>query len=98
MDLRKATSKQVQHVWRAANLRFENWAETVQNTPNISFHPKTSEDVVKVVNWARTHGKRVRCSGYMHSFSNIFSQVRASRARCWLLRAASQRHPGLQSD
>jgi hypothetical protein len=52
---------------------FENWGLTVKNYPVVMFYPKTKVDVQKIVKWAKNNGKRIRCSGYTHSWTPIYN-------------------------
>jgi len=56
------------------NREFQNWGQSVQNTPRWTFIPKTVLGLQNLVKWAKLHNKRVRCSGYRHSWSHTFSQ------------------------
>ncbi|KAM3086661.1 hypothetical protein ACMFMG_000787 [Clarireedia jacksonii] len=53
---------------------FQNWGESVKNTPQWTFVPTTILGLSNLVKWAKKEGFRVRCSGYRHSWSNTFSQ------------------------
>jgi FAD/FMN-containing dehydrogenase len=53
---------------------FQNWGESVRNTPLWTFVPKTVLGLQNLVKWAKVHEYRVRCSGYRHSWSSTFSQ------------------------
>ncbi|KAJ7467680.1 hypothetical protein FB451DRAFT_395584 [Mycena latifolia] len=57
-----------------ANDEFVNWGETVKNTPSLTFVPTTVLGVQNIVRYASAHNLRVRCSGFRHSWSPIFSQ------------------------
>jgi len=52
---------------------FRNWGRTVRNRPAITFVPRTKRGVCEIVRWASANGKKVRASGYRHSWSNVFS-------------------------
>jgi FAD/FMN-containing dehydrogenase len=52
---------------------FENWGESVQNTPKYTFVPSTVLGLQNLVKFTKQNGLRVRCSGYRHSWSPIFS-------------------------
>ncbi|KAJ6566778.1 hypothetical protein B0H19DRAFT_713862 [Mycena capillaripes] len=56
------------------NEEFINWGETVKNTPTLTFVPTTVLGVQNIVRFASTHNLRVRCGGFRHSWSPIFSQ------------------------
>jgi hypothetical protein len=51
-----------------------NWGETVKNTPTFTFVPTTVLGIQNVVRYASANNLRVRCSGFRHSWSPIFSQ------------------------
>lgn len=53
---------------------FQNWGQSVRNTPRWTFVPKTVLGLQNLVKWAKANNKRVRCSGYRHSWSSTFSQ------------------------
>ncbi|KAF1344959.1 hypothetical protein BDV97DRAFT_407622 [Delphinella strobiligena] len=57
-----------------SNVPFENWGQTVQNTPRYTFLPTTVVGVQNVVDFASKNGYRVRCAGYRHSWSSTFAQ------------------------
>ncbi|KAJ7037125.1 hypothetical protein C8F04DRAFT_999443 [Mycena alexandri] len=56
------------------NDEFENWGETVKNTPTFTFVPTTVLGIQNLVRYASENNMRVRCSGFRHSWSPIFSQ------------------------
>ncbi|KAK8038297.1 hypothetical protein PG994_015064 [Apiospora phragmitis] len=53
---------------------FENWGQTVKNTPQYTFLPTTVLGVQNLVRWCAPNNLHVRCAGYRHSWSPIFSQ------------------------
>lgn len=53
---------------------FENWGLTVKNSPKFTFLPTTVKGVQNIVQFALKNNYRVRCAGYRHSWSPIFSQ------------------------
>ena len=53
---------------------FENWGQTVKHRPRYTFLPTTVRGVQNVVKFAIANNHRVRCAGYRHSWSSIFSQ------------------------
>ncbi|KAK7966852.1 uncharacterized protein PG986_001129 [Apiospora aurea] len=55
-------------------IEFQNWGQTVTNTPQYTFVPTTVLGVQNLVRWAASNNLRVRCAGYRHSWSPIFSQ------------------------
>lgn len=56
-----------------AHTPFHNWGLSVENTPQYTFIPRTLHGLINVVKFAATNGFRVRCAGYRHSWSHIFS-------------------------
>lgn len=56
------------------NREFQNWGQTVNNTPRWTFVPKTVLGLQNLVKWAKRYDFRVRCGGYRHSWSDTFSQ------------------------
>ena len=56
-----------------ADKEFHNWGLSVQNKPKWTFVPRTVLGLQNLVKWAKDQGKRVRCSGYRHSWSRTFS-------------------------
>jgi hypothetical protein len=57
-----------------ADVQFNNWGQSVQNTPKYTFIPKTVLGLQNLVKYAKEHKFRVRVGGYRHSWSNSFSQ------------------------
>jgi FAD/FMN-containing dehydrogenase len=55
------------------NKEFQNWGQSVSNTPLWTFVPKTVLGLQNLVKWAKLNDHKVRCSGYRHSWSNVFS-------------------------
>lgn len=53
---------------------FANWGNTVHNEPSITFTPRTVRGVQNIVKFAARHNKRVRASGYRHTWANMYSQ------------------------
>lgn len=54
--------------------QFNNWGQSVQNTPKYTFIPKKVLGLQNLVKYAKEHNFRVRVGGYRHSWSNSFSQ------------------------
>jgi hypothetical protein len=52
---------------------FQNWGQTVSNTPAVTFVPRTKQGVQAIVSWASAQNKTVRAAGYRHSWSDTFS-------------------------
>ncbi|KAI5792562.1 hypothetical protein DFH27DRAFT_485502 [Peziza echinospora] len=55
------------------NAHFENWGLTVANTPALTFVPTTVLGISNIVKWAKLNGKRVRASGYRHTWTDMYS-------------------------
>lgn len=53
---------------------FDNWGESVHNTPKYTFVPTTVLGLQNLVKWSKANNFRVRCSGYRHSWSSTFSE------------------------
>ncbi|KAF7586503.1 hypothetical protein BBP40_008785 [Aspergillus hancockii] len=58
----------------AENAKFENWGQNVKNTPRYTFVPTSVYGVQQIVLYAKEKNLRVRCGGYRHSWSPVFSQ------------------------
>lgn len=56
------------------NKEFQNWGQSVRNTPLWTFVPKTVLGLQNLVKWAKLHDFRVRCGGYRHSWSTTYSE------------------------
>jgi FAD/FMN-containing dehydrogenase len=50
---------------------YENWAGEIRVSRVWTCIPRSSDDVVTVVNWAHTHGYSVRPRGYRHTWSPL---------------------------
>ena len=57
------------------NFNFINYGETVSNVPQITFFPKTVEEIKQVVLFAKKNKKRIRCAGMKHSWSEMYSDT-----------------------
>ena len=55
------------------HLPFENAEQTINNTPQVTFFPRTIDQVSKIIKHARSEGKRVRAAGMKHSWTDLFS-------------------------
>ncbi|KAF8243591.1 FAD-binding domain-containing protein [Wilcoxina mikolae CBS 423.85] len=53
---------------------FSNWGKTVLNTPRNTYVPTTVEDIQAIVRKAKNDRKRVRASGYRHTWTDMYSQ------------------------
>ncbi len=54
-----------------AQQRFENWAKTIRFDAVWTATAREPGDVVRLANWARSHGYRIRPRGSMHSWSPL---------------------------
>src|SRR5262249_24857187 len=54
------------------NAVFRNWGRTVENTPALTFLPRTKKGVANLVKWASAHGKKVRVAGYRHTWESLY--------------------------
>lgn len=54
-----------------AQQRFENWAKTIKFDAVWTATAREAQDVVRLANWAHTHGYRIRPRGSMHSWSPL---------------------------
>lgn len=52
---------------------FENWGQTVHNTPFVVFEPTTKTGCQNIVKWAKQHGSTVRGAGFRHTWTNMYS-------------------------
>ena len=55
------------------SLPFENAEQTINNTPLVTFFPKTIDQISRIIRHARNEGKRVRAAGMKHSWTDLFS-------------------------
>ncbi|KAJ9668811.1 hypothetical protein H2201_001057 [Coniosporium apollinis] len=67
-----AASMKVMEVY--CDVPFENWGQSVHNTPRLTCLPTTVRGVQNIVQYASENNLRVRCAGYRHSWSSVFSQ------------------------
>ncbi|KAJ3065063.1 hypothetical protein HDU98_011539 [Podochytrium sp. JEL0797] len=56
-----------------ANYDFNNWGITQSAALQVAFFPQSVKAVQEIVRWSNSKKLRVRCSGFRHSWSNIFS-------------------------
>jgi FAD/FMN-containing dehydrogenase len=54
---------------------FSNWGKTVLNTPRNTYVPTTVNEVQAIVRTAKKDGKRVRASGYRHTWTDMYSET-----------------------
>ncbi|KAF2144536.1 uncharacterized protein K452DRAFT_245458 [Aplosporella prunicola CBS 121167] len=57
-----------------SDVPFQNWGESVNNTPRYTFIPSTVLGLQNLARFASANNFRVRCGGYRHSWAPIFSQ------------------------
>ncbi|KAK7046330.1 putative FAD-binding type 2 protein [Favolaschia claudopus] len=57
---------------------FSNWGENIRNTPLYTFVPTTVLGIQNIVRFAIANDLKVRCAGYRHSWSSIFSSSSSS--------------------
>lgn len=80
---------------------FRNWGRTVENTPGYTFVPRSIAGVCNIVRWASAHGKRVRCAGYRHTWSDFYSaddQVLISMLPLDVVEELPATEPGIDPD
>ena len=66
------------------NFNFINYGETVNNVPQLTFFPKTVDEIKQVVLFAKKNKKRIRCAGMKHSWSQMFSDTGKPEFYLWL--------------
>lgn len=52
---------------------FKNWGRTVENIPKYTCFPRSKVAIQNIVRYAKTHEKKVRVSGYRHTWGNLYS-------------------------
>lgn len=52
---------------------FENWGRTVKYLPSVTAIPRSKVGVCNLVKWARSVNKRVRVSGYRHTWGRLYA-------------------------
>ncbi|MBL7813928.1 MAG: FAD-binding oxidoreductase [Saprospiraceae bacterium] len=52
---------------------FQNWGRTVENIPKYTCFPRSKVAVQNIVRYAKTHNKKVRVSGYRHTWSDLYA-------------------------
>ena len=57
------------------NFNFVNYGETVNNVPQLTFFPKTVDEIKQAVLFAKKNNKRLRCAGMKHSWSQMYSDT-----------------------
>lgn len=70
--IKEANGEPVKHLKPGA--KFTNFGGNVNMKPSITFEPETRTGVCNIVKWAVAHGKRVRASGYRHTWSGIYGE------------------------
>ncbi|GAB1522219.1 hypothetical protein RhiTH_005331 [Rhizoctonia solani] len=53
--------------------KFENWGQTVENSPAYTFVARTEVGICNLVKWAAGAKKKVRVAGYRHTWSDFYS-------------------------
>ncbi|RHZ55450.1 hypothetical protein Glove_415g29 [Diversispora epigaea] len=53
------------------NVKFHNWAKTFTCVPELYFEPECEEDVIMIVELAKTHNKKLKAIGSGHSPSDL---------------------------
>jgi len=64
---------------------FQNWSGEIVVSNLWTAAPATPGEVVAIVNWARTHGYRVRARGFMHNWSPLALEPNAPAPQVVLL-------------
>lgn len=80
---------------------FTNWGGTVSNAPAYTFIPRTKVGIGNLVKWAKTNNKRVRASGYRHTWGDLYSaddQVLVSTLPLNIATELPARHPPIDPD
>lgn len=58
----------------AQRLRFQNWGQTVNNVPEWTAVPEKIGTVTSLVKHAKQNNKRIRASGYRHTWGDMYSE------------------------
>lgn len=74
---------------------FRNWDQSIVSAPLWTAVARSSGDVVKLANWARTAGYRLRARGYQHSWSPLTVSAGATAADKVLLVDTTQHLTGV---
>lgn len=75
---------------------FKNWCGAIDVPKLWTCKPESAHDVVRVVNWARRHGWKVRAKGSMHGWSPLtVTADTVSRSKIMLVDTAHLRHLSL---
>lgn len=64
---------EIEHIKHYVQKRFDNWGDNVSNVPFVTFVPNSKNEIIQIVKWAKSRGKRVRCSGCRHTWNNMYS-------------------------
>lgn len=51
---------------------FSNWSGMIREIPQMTFVPRTKVGICNIVKWAKSQGKKVRATGYRHTFSDLY--------------------------
>ncbi|CAG8443904.1 7490_t:CDS:10 [Diversispora eburnea] len=54
-----------------SNVKFFNWAKTFTCVPELYFEPECEEDVIMIIELAKTHNKKLKAIGSGHSPSDL---------------------------
>jgi hypothetical protein len=75
---------------------FENWGRTVKNVPALTCLPRTKKGIMNLVRWATANHKKVRVSGYRHTWESLYAsddQVLVSLLPLNVVEDLPARHP-----
>jgi FAD binding domain-containing protein len=53
------------------NQPWVNWGQTARCLPDYTFHPRTVEDLIEIVHFARESGRKIRAVATGHSWSAL---------------------------
>jgi len=70
--VKPSTESGVEGIKCQTNKDWSNWGANLTKHLARIFYPKSAEEIRRIVKWAKTKNFRVRCSGYSHSWSEIF--------------------------
>lgn len=66
-QVREADGSQMKYIKN----EFRNWGQNVETNSILTFIPKTKGGLCNLVKWAKSKNKKVRASGFRHSWSDI---------------------------
>jgi len=58
-----------------SDAKWQNWGRTVENTPSLTFVPRTSYGIQQIIKYAKENDFNVRASGYRHSWAPLFGKT-----------------------